>query len=409
MAYEKKFDEKKIDEFELVNNKENKNVFKVVVEDIEMTKDGYILYGKNHEKIGKINANNEITIFPEYKKELEQVEGISLDSKKIVIENSDKIKDRTVQEKQVKQVKDEEEKNRQVINQEEARKREEKARLERSTSTRITHQDLMEDPRFSNVTSWTRIDDNTFTDSIDPSTKNGTLIDKNSVIVAEVNGKFKMLAKTLGTNEIIDLTADAKETNTVKAQVNTMENNNEYDIGRQCTITIPMIKNKEIIVNKTTTGAIDLQQIDTSSGNDSKAVPIRTDYMHPTEEELNRAEAEQKGTYNKNAVMTEEEVEKVVEPLILEKATKTKDENEIDDIKTDIMNDVRNGENPTENELDEKVENEVEEFEKSEEDDEPEIEEELEVEEPEEKEEEEERSLEGDALERLHRRLFGNK
>ena len=210
-----------------------------------------------------------------------------------------------------------------------------------------------------------------------------------------------MIAKSLGTNELIDLTADAKEHNTVKAQVNTMENNNEYDMGRQCTITIPMIKNKEIIVNKSTTGAINLQQIDTSAGNDNKAVPIRTDYMHPTEEELNRAEAEQKGTYNKNAVMTEEEVEKVVEPLILEKATKTKDQNEIDDIKTDIMNDVRDGENPTENELDEKVENEVEEFEKSEEDDEPEIEEDIE-----EKEEEDERSLEGDALERMHRRLF---
>ena len=404
MAY-KEIENKKIDEFELVNNKENKQVFKVFVEDIEMSKDGFILYGKNHKKIGVMNAKNEITIFPEYQKEIEQVEGISLDSKRIVIENSKKVKDQGNQVKQAQTQENEKDRNQQFINQEEARKREEKARLERSTSTRITHQDLMEDPRFSNVTSWTRIDDPTFTDSIDPSTKNGTLIDKNSVIVAEVDGKFKMIAKSLGTNELIDLTADAKEHNTVKAQVNTMENNNEYDKGRQCTITIPMIKNKEIIVNKSTTGAINLQQIDTSAGNDSKAVPIRTDYMHPTEEELNRAEAEQKGTYNKNAVMTEEEVEKVVEPLILEKATKTKDENEIDDIKTDIMNDVRNGENPTENELDEKVENEVEEFEKSEEDDEPEIEE-PEIEEQEKEEEEEERSLEGDALERMHRRLF---
>jgi hypothetical protein len=406
MAY-KKIEDKKINEFELVNNKENKQVFKVVVEDIEMSKDGFVLYGKNHKKIGVMNAKNEITIFPEYKKEIEQVEGISLDSKKIVIENAKKVKEQGTQEKKVQNEKSEEEKQQQYINQEEARKRAEKARLERSTSTRITHQDLMEDPNYKNVTSWTRIDDSEFTDSIDPSTKNGTLIDKNSIIVAEVNGKFKILAKTLGTNEIIDLTADAKENNTVKAHADSMDKNNENEIGRHCTITIPMIKNKEIIINKSTTGVIDLQQIDTSFGNDNKALPIKTDYMHPTNEELERAEAEQKGTYNRNAVMTEEEVEKEVDEKILENATKYKDENEMYDIRTDIMNEVRDGKNPTEEELDEKVKLEVEEFEKSEEADEPEIGEELE--EPLEKEEEEERTLESDALERMHRRLFGKK
>ena len=394
MAYEKKIEGKKIEEFELVNNQENKQVFKVIVENIEMTKDGFVMYGKNHKKIGIMNAKNEITIFPEYKKEIEQVEGISLDSRKIVIENAKEIKNKGNQEEQIQSRKNEEEKKQQLINQEDARKREEKERLKRSTSSRITHQDLMENPNYSNVTSWTRIDDSKFTEAIDPSTKNGTLIDKNSIIVAEVNGKFKMLAKSLGTNEIIDLTADAKENNTVKAQVNTMENNNENEIGRHCTLIIPMIKNKEIIINKTSTGTITLQQIDTSVGNDNKALPIKTDYMHPTEEELNRAETEQEGTYSRNAIMTEEEVDKEVDELILENATKFKDENEIYDIRTDIMNDVRNGENPTKDELEEKVKNEVEEFEKSEEDDEPEM--------------EEEKTLENDAIDRMKRRLFRN-
>ena len=394
MAYEKKIEGKKIEEFELVNNQENKQVFKVIVENIEMTKDGFVMYGKNHKKIGIMNAKNEITIFPEYKKEIEQVEGISLDSRKIVIENAKEIKNKGNQEEQIQSRKNEEEKKQQLINQEDARKREEKERLKRSTSSRITHQDLMENPNYSNVTSWTRIDDSKFTEAIDPSTKNGTLIDKNSIIVAEVNGKFKMLAKSLGTNEIIDLTADAKENNTIKSQVNTMENNNENEIGRHCTLIIPMIKNKEIIINKTSTGTIELQQIDTSAGNDNKALPIKTDYMHPTEEELNRAEAEQEGTYSRNAIMTEEEVDKEVDELILENATKFKDENEIYDIRTDIMNDVRNGENPTKDELEEKVKNEVEEFEKSEEDDEPEM--------------EEEKTLENDAIDRMKRRLFRN-
>ena len=394
MAYEKKIEGKKIEEFELVNNQENKQVFKVIVENIEMTKDGFVMYGKNHKKIGIMNAKNEITIFPEYKKEIEQVEGISLDSRKIVIENAKEIKNKGNQEEQIQSRKNEEEKKQQLINQEDARKREEKERLKRSTSSRITHQDLMENPNYSNVTSWTRIDDSKFTEAIDPSTKNGTLIDKNSIIVAEVNGKFKMLAKSLGTNKIIDLTADAKENNTVKAQVNTMENNNENEIGRHCTLIIPMIKNKEIIINKTSTGTITLQQIDTSVGNDNKALPIKTDYMHPTEEELNRAETEQEGTYSRNAIMTEEEVDKEVDELILENATKFKDENEIYDIRTDIMNDVRNGENPTKDELEEKVKNEVEEFEKSEEDDEPEM--------------EEEKTLENDAIDRMKRRLFRN-
>ena len=116
--------------------------------------------------------------------------------------------------------------------------------------------------------------------------------------------------------------------------------------------------------------------------------------MHPTEEELNRAETEQEGTYSRNAIMTEEEVDKEVDELILENGTKFKDENEIYDIRTYIMNDVRNGENPTKDELEEKVKNEVEEFEKSEEDDEPEM--------------EEEKTLENDAIDRMKRRLFRN-
>jgi hypothetical protein len=63
------------------------------------------------------------------------------------------------------------EREQQKINEEQNRQRNEKARLERSTSTRIMHQDLMEDPKYKNVTSWTRIQDSKFTEAINPSTK----------------------------------------------------------------------------------------------------------------------------------------------------------------------------------------------------------------------------------------------
>ncbi len=377
MPYKNNRNEIKKSEFERVNNKENKGVYKVWVDRYEMTKDGYVMYGKNNQKIGIITPENKITIFPEYKKKIEQVEGISLDSKEIVIEDAENIKEQQRHERDIQHERNMQEREQQKINEEQNKQREEKARLERSTSTRIMHQDLMENPKYKNVTSWTRIDDSKFIEAINPSTKDGTQIDKNSIIVAEVDGKFKILAKTLGTNEIVDLTEDAREYNTFKSKVETMDKNAEEETGRHCTIRIPMIENKEIIINKTSTGRIDLQQIDTSPGNDNKALPIRTDYMHPTEEELNRAKVEQDGTYNPNAVMTLEEVEKEVDPKILEYSKKQKDADEMNSIRDEVIEYAKK-ENPTENILDEKVKNEVEEFEKTEEDDEIEIEEEKE-------------------------------
>ena len=388
MSYKDNRNEIKKSEFERVNNKENKSVYKVFVDRYEMTKDGYVMYGKDNQKIGIITPEKQITIFPEYKKKIEQVEGISLDSAEIVIEDAENIKEEQRHEREVQHERRMQEREQQKINEEQNKQREEKARIERPTSTRIIHQDLMENPKYKNVTSWTRIEDSKFTEAINPSTKEGIQIDKNSIIVAEVDGQFKILAKTLGTNEIIDLTEGAREYNTFKGKVETMDKNVEEEVGRHCTIRIPMIENKEIIINKTSTGKIDLQQIDTTPGNDNKALPIKTDYMHPTEEELNRAAVEQDGTYDPNAVMTLEEVEKEVDPKILEYSKKMKDADEMNSIRDEVMEYAKK-ENPTENTLNEKVKSEVEEFEKTEEDDEIEIEEEKEEKEEREQEEDE--------------------
>lgn len=327
MAYD---EAKNAGPFELVNNADSKNnVYKIdVVEKepvLDKTKTNYdwILYDKNHAAIGKKYSDGKLEIFPEYKERLKQVEGISLNSTKLVVKNAsvptveDKRKEedreRAEQARVIEQQKQEEErvKNERAQKAElEKKNKENKAEFEpQSSSTRITHQDLLNNPKYKNVNSWTRIDDQTFTDAVNPTTKDGTQIDKNSIIVAEVGGDFKVLAKAMGTDEIIDLSKDAREKNTVKGQSNRIQGNVENDTGRHCTMQIPMFNNKEIVINQTPSGRIDLQQIDYSSGNDDKALPIGTDYMHPTEEELARAKQEQEGVQYNNVIMTREEIE----------------------------------------------------------------------------------------------------
>lgn len=334
MAYSNGKDVKKIDEFELVDNSNNKNnVYKIAVFEKEpvlnKTKTNYdfVLYDKNRNVIGKKYSNGDLEIFPEYKEKIKKIEGVDLDSKKIIIKDDDSSNTRNMereeQERQLENTRRIEEQNRQLKKE----KDEEKNKIQQnnvpvghmendnseikvsSSSTKITHQDLINNPKYKDVTSWTRIDDQTFTDAINPTTKDGTQIDKNSIIVAEIGGDFKVLAKAMGTDEIIDLSKDARENNTVKGQSNRIQGNVENDTGRHCTMQIPMFNNKEIIINQTPSGRIDLQQIDYSSGNDDKALPIGTDYMHPTEEELNRAKQEQEGIVYNDVIMTREEIE----------------------------------------------------------------------------------------------------
>lgn len=334
MAYSNGKDVKKIDEFELVDNSNNKNnVYKIAVFEKEpvlnKTKTNYdfVLYDKNRNVIGKKYSNGDLEIFPEYKEKIKKIEGVDLDSKKIIIKDDDSSNTRNMereeQERQLENTRRIEEQNRQLKKE----KDEEKNKIQSnnvpvghmendnseikvsSSSTKITHQDLINNPKYKDVTSWTRIDDQTFTDAVNPTTKDGTQIDKNSIIVAEIGGDFKVLAKAMGTDEIIDLSKDARENNTVKGQSNRIQGNVENDTGRHCTMQIPMFNNKEIVINQTPSGRIDLQQIDYSSGNDDKALPIGTDYMHPTEEELNRAKQEQEGIVYNDVIMTREEIE----------------------------------------------------------------------------------------------------
>lgn len=334
MAYSNGKDVRKIDEFELVDNSNNKNnVYKIAVFEKEpvlnKTKTNYdfVLYDQNRNVIGKKYSNGDLEIFPEYKEKIKKIEGVDLDSKKIIIKDDDSSNTRNMereeQERKLENTRRIEEQNRQLKKE----KDEEKNKIQSnnvpvghmendnseikvsSSSTKITHQDLINNPKYKDVTSWTRIDDQTFTDAVNPTTKDGTQIDKNSIIVAEIGGDFKVLAKAMGTDEIIDLSKDARENNTVKGQTNRIQGNVENDTGRHCTMQIPMFNNKEIVINQTPSGRIDLQQIDYSSGNDDKALPIGTDYMHPTEEELNRAKQEQEGIVYNDVIMTREEIE----------------------------------------------------------------------------------------------------
>lgn len=437
----KKIDSNKIDEFELVNNKEGKEIFKIDVINVEPTlnktgtKFEFVLYDNSNSKIGIKDMDGKLTIFPEYKAKMMQ-NGINLNSKKIVLKGKDLERIKAVQEKEKERLEELKKKQEELhmqkeVENEETDKQEERENIAqndnksnqnkkldeeknkdkskkkneqeniKSYSSKITINDLKKNPKYKNVTALTTITDNEFLDSVQGIKAHSPQLDKNNIMIAEVNNEFKILAKEMGTNKIVDLTQNSRQIDNSVEQVNRIEGNKQTEVGRSVTFVNPAFDNKEIAIRKTSTGQIEVERIEDIDGKGNReTIKVATDITHPTEQEKKRAEYEKYG-YNfsensQDAIMTEDEIEEVIEPMIMEKSTKSKDENEIDDIKSEIMNDINSSENPTYDNLDEIVNENVERYE--------ETEEEIEQEDIVHDEEEEEKTLENDALNRINRR-----
>lgn len=420
----KKINTKKIDEFELVNNRNKKEVFKIDVIKVEpvlnktKTEYEFILYDNINNKIGLKSLNGKLTVFPEYKAKMMQ-NGINLDSKKIVLKGKDLERIKAVQEKEkerLEQLKKKQEERKNIAqndnkknqnkkldeekNKGKSKKKNEQENI-KSYSSRITINDLKKNPKYKNVTALTTITDNEFLDSVQGIKAHSPQLDKNNIMIAEVNNEFKILAKEMGTNKIVDLTQNSRQIDNSVEQVNRIEGNKQTEGGRSVTFVNPAFDNKEIAIRKTSTGQIEVERIEDIDGKGNReTIKVATDITHPTEQEKKRAEYEKYG-YNfsedsQDAIMTEDEVEEVIEPMIMEKSTKSKDENEIDDIKSEIMNDLNSSENPTYDNLDQIVNENVERYE--------ETEEEIEQGDIVHDDEEEEKTLENDALNRINRR-----
>lgn len=244
--------------------------------------------------------------------------------------------------------------------------------LVKSSSSRINRLDLQKNPKYKDVTAWTTITDSEFLDSVQGIKAYSTQIDKNSIIIAEINNEFKILAKEFGTDKIIDLTQDSKQINNSAEQVNRLDGNKESEEGRAYTFVNPIFDNQEIAIRKTGTGQIKVEKIENIDNNGNReTIPIQTDVTHPTKEESERAKYEKYGYTFKDddgdAVMTLDEVEKTIDEMVLEKTKDLRDADEMNSIRDEVMEYVQTSkENPTYKELDNIVNSYVEDHEKNE-------------------------------------------
>lgn len=379
-----------IDEPELVNNSEGKNtVYKVDVAYKEpvfnSTRTGYDfrLFDAENNLIGVKDSKGRIEIFPEYKILLESM-GVDLDSTELVVEDREEGNQKKLEEeeRQIEESRQQEENER--LEQERAREQAEELKKKReqdptipqptqnneelqieeednvhASSTKINHKDLMKHPKYKDITAWTMITDSEFLDSVQGIKAHSPQIDRGSIIVAEMNGEFKVLAKALGTDEIIDLTPEARQVNNSAEEVNRIEGNTETLGGRQYTMKLPVFDNQEIAIRKTATGQIELERIaDIDGERGREAINIGTSVTHPTREESERAKYEKYGyDFSDNdgqAFVTLSETERIIDELI---RTRTiEDADEMQSIRDEVIQYVNtSSENPTYSRLEELV------------------------------------------------------
>ena len=313
-----------LEEFELVNAS-NKDVYveKDVYIQPEVGKNGmiqYKIFDSANKEIGVVDASKKMILNNEYIQEKKadgkelgfdfDTKQIEVDVKKMLDRQLEKEQELQKMQKQPLKEQDEKETKKQSNEEEEkklAQKQKEENQEQDENSNKIEDKELKE--QGYDITAYSRIKDQSVIDSMIVTT-----INPRSVIVAEVEGKFKFLGKEIGTGKVVELEEKAGG-NTQIEEVNKFEGNVEKKKGRGTTMIMTDYGNTEFNVQKNDNGQIEVGYIRDLDGDGTREViPVETDVVHPTIEEYQMAQMEKYkkyGNYNfvrEDAIMTGKEI-----------------------------------------------------------------------------------------------------
>lgn len=315
----------------------------------------YIDENNSLEELGTVKSDNQIVLNAKYKDSKSVENEFDFDSKKLEvdiqkmlekqrlrdeeksksiqdekseknIENSDSIENEKEDKEENKEENKEEDKKEQDNNKKEAE--------ENNKDDSIKDEDLKK--QGYNITSYTKITDQHVKSSMIVENYN-----PNSLIVAEVDGQIKLMAKEVGTGEIKEI--PLKTVDNSMEEVNEFSNNAERSKGAGTKITSSSFPGMEFNVNKNRMGQIEVGLIGNIDEQGNREVLSIGSPVHPTEQEYKRAESEKYERFGYGQILTKDEVDERLA-------------DEVESVRDEVGQEIETmAKNPTLQELEEKI------------------------------------------------------
>ena len=313
--------QKEIEEFILIKN-DKTPIFRetdVVVRPIAIGKNGpeFEVLDKENNRIGIVKDDKTFQFDIQYEKELKERMGdyYNLLGFEQEILKYDVVKELQKQDERDKKIEEDKQKNENKENQKETvnqknseKENEQEESNEEEKNIPITKQEL-EEQIDKEITAFTIIKDDTVLEDMELSSD----VDRNCVLIAEIEGKYKLLYREVGTNEIKEIEPKEYERDSTE-EVTRFKDNVEYKENMATRLNVNSDRKLELSV-RNEYGQIRIDRVMRQESGEIILSEIETDIGYPTEEERNRQEDERFNfdeSISNKSKLSENEIEDII-------------------------------------------------------------------------------------------------
>lgn len=313
--------QKEIEEFILVKN-DKTPIFRetdVVVRPIAIGKNGpeFEVLDKENNRIGIVKDDKTFQFDIQYEKELKERMGdyYNLLGFEQEILKYDVVKELQKQDERDKKIEEDKQKNENKENQKETvnqknseKENEQEESKEEEKNIPITKQEL-EEQTDKEITAFTMIKDDTVLEDMELLSD----VDRNCVLIAEIEGKYQLLYREVGTNEIKEIEPKEYERNSTE-EVTRFKDNVEYKENMSTRLNVNSDSKLELSV-RSEYGQIRIDRVMRQESGEIILSEIETDIGYPTEEERNRQEDERFNSdepISNESKLSENEIEEII-------------------------------------------------------------------------------------------------
>jgi len=312
---------KELEEFILVKDDQTP-IFReidVKVRPIAIGKNGpeFEIIDKDNNRIGIVKDDKTFQFDIQYEKELKERMGdyYNLLGFEQEILKYDVVKELQKQDERDKEVEEDKQKNENKENQKETvnqknseKENEQEESKEEEKNIPITKQEL-EEQIDKEITAFTMIKDDTVLEDMELSSD----VDRNCVLIAEIEGKYKLLYREVGTNEIKEIEPKEYERDSTE-EVTRFKDNVEYKENMATRLNVNSDNKLELSV-RSEYGQIRIDRVMRQESGEIILSEIETDIGYPTEEERNRQEDERFNpdeSISNESKLSENEIEEII-------------------------------------------------------------------------------------------------
>lgn len=312
---------KELEEFILVKDDQTP-IFReidVKVRPIAIGKNGpeFEIIDKDNNRIGIVKDDKTFQFDIQYEKELKERMGdyYNLLGFEQEILKYDVVKELQKQDERDKEIEEDKQKNENKENQKETvnqknseKENEQEESKEEEKNIPITKQEL-EEQTDKKITAFTMIKDDTVLEDMELSSD----VDRNCVLIAEIEGKYQLLYREVGTNEIKEIEPKEYERDSTE-EVTRFKDNVEYKENMATRLNVNSDNKLELSV-RSEYGQIRIDRVMRQESGEIILSEIETDIGYPTEEERNRQEDERFNPdepISNESKLSENEIEEII-------------------------------------------------------------------------------------------------